>query len=166
MYLVSMNEVLLFNLYKNLSPSLFLLSSRDGLFASTCRAFTSEILKAPVYILMLSLCLFSSFFNFLAEAVVHPLWRWICCCIFSRFHPYILFGFLVCLCSSPWTNSHKYLLQHLYSLFQNAALYFLSFSSYTFSLPCCEWWILSCSSRPSFVLNAYRSFCILADQSS
>ena len=57
-----MYEVLLFSLYRNLSPSSFLLSSRGWSFASTCRASTGKVLKAPVYILMPSLCMLTSFF--------------------------------------------------------------------------------------------------------
>ena len=67
---MSMYEVLLLNLYRNLGPSLFLLSSIGESFVSTCRASTSEVLKAPVYILMPSLYMLSSFFNLSAEAVL------------------------------------------------------------------------------------------------
>ena len=63
--------ILLLSLYRNLSPSSFLLSSRGGSFASTCRASTSEVLEAPVNILMSSLCMLSSFFNIPAEAVLY-----------------------------------------------------------------------------------------------
>ena len=66
-----MYEMLLFNLYKNLSPSSFFLSSRGGSFTSTCSVFTGEVLKAPVYIIMHSLYMLSSFFNLPAEAVLY-----------------------------------------------------------------------------------------------
>ena len=42
-----MYEGLLFSLYRNLSTTSFLLSSRGGSFASTCRDFTDKVLKAP-----------------------------------------------------------------------------------------------------------------------
>ena len=63
---VSMYEVLLFSLYRNLSSSLILLSSRGGSFAYTFWASTGEVLK--VHILMPSMCMLSSFFNIPAEA--------------------------------------------------------------------------------------------------
>ena len=66
-----MYVLLLFRLYRNLSPSSFRLISSGGSFASTCRVSTGEILKAPVYILMSSLCMLSSFFNLLAEPVLY-----------------------------------------------------------------------------------------------
>ena len=57
-----MYEVLIFNLYWNLTPSLFFLSSRGVSFASKCRASAGEVLKAHVYILMPSLLMLSSFY--------------------------------------------------------------------------------------------------------
>ena len=66
-----MYEVLLLSLYRNLSPSSFLLSSIGEAFASTCRVSTDKVLKAPVYIVMPSLCMLYSFFNLPAEAVLY-----------------------------------------------------------------------------------------------
>ena len=66
-----MYKVLLFSFYRNDSLSSLLLNSKDGSFASTCRASTGEVLKALVYILMPSLCMLSSFFYLSAEAVLY-----------------------------------------------------------------------------------------------
>ena len=51
----------------------FLVPGR-GSFASTCRDSSGEVLKAPVYILMHSLCMLSSFFNRPVEAVLY-IWQ-------------------------------------------------------------------------------------------
>ena len=68
---VSMYEVLLFSLYRNLSLSSFLLSYRCGSFTSTCRTYTGEVLKAPAHILMPSLSMQSRFFQLPAETVLY-----------------------------------------------------------------------------------------------
>ena len=85
----------------------------------------------------------------------HPLERCICYCIFSHLRPPILLCFQVCLRSSPCTNSRRYLLLFCFDICFSIPKYnsVVSFLQFLYlSLPCCEWWSFSCSSRHSFVL--------------
>ena len=60
-------------LYKNLSPSLFLLSFGGVTLASTCNYSTGDVLKMPVYILIPFLCMLLScrVFSLPWEAVLY-----------------------------------------------------------------------------------------------
>ena len=66
----SVYVVLLLNLYRNVSPNSIFLCSKGGSYASEWSVSTDEVVKVPVYILILSLCTLSSFFSRLGEAVL------------------------------------------------------------------------------------------------
>ena len=75
-YLETVNVELLISLYRNLSPSLFLLSSMVESHASACNDSIGDVLNAPVYILIPSLCMLSNFLvslrrlNFLLDTCI------------------------------------------------------------------------------------------------
>ena len=56
-----------FSVYTGISVPVHFFSSRDGSYASTCSTSTGNVLKAPAYIIALSLCMLSSILVFLGK---------------------------------------------------------------------------------------------------
>ena len=67
----SIYVMLLFSLYTNLSSSSFLLSSLFGSHVSAYSDSTGYVLKAPLYILIPSLCMLSICFSLLGKVVLY-----------------------------------------------------------------------------------------------
>ena len=92
----SVYVVLLLNLCKNLNPSSFLFSSKDGSYA-TYSDSTGNVLKVIVDILKPFLCMLSSIFSLLGKAVLYS-WQ-----PKSLFYLYIaLYSFFRVLLSPPY----------------------------------------------------------------
>ena len=90
-YLETMYIWSCFSDYRNLGPSSFFFSSIVGSHASVCNYFTSNILNLPLYMLILSLCILSSFLVSLGRLYCtvsnhHPSYNYTPhCTVFLRF---------------------------------------------------------------------------------
>ena len=62
---------LLLSIYRNVSLSSFLLSSVIGSQTSACNYSTGDVLNAPLYVLISSLCMLSSFYSLLGKVVLY-----------------------------------------------------------------------------------------------
>ena len=118
-----------FSIYTKIRPSSFLLSCSSGSYASTWNDSTGDVLKAPVYILIPSLCMLTSFLVSLGK-----LYCTVGSCIVFRF-----FGPLTFCLLPLWGYFITFSLQYVVNLcvFPVRSNFFLKLPTSGYECPLC-----------------------------